>query len=360
LPKWSESESAIEQLAIGHRDGLFPLDESGDQGGKVEAHEKAKKLAFLFTRNRAKTLDKTYQKKINLTVRDFRVIVLSTSEAALKTIAEVAGHARIGGEEVRFIDVPVVEPGGIGVFDGVKLPSGRDAGEFGRMLADDLRQDALTNQGFAMDAFLKKFMRDPEAALARTKHHMRKFTAKLSLTLKTGPHQRICANFSLMYAAAALGIEYGILPWKKKPTRAAIEKCMAGAFVTLRNPSPLVPHATNFPNIEIVAHKLNDDLDRLTLISVKKGEPCSEEEVIQREKANGFRIGRKIFIKPQSWRCTDADKRLLIEHRILETQRDDVATIDRKIMGVSGKRRYYVIDGEKLASVVAAAVDQSE
>src|SRR5205807_1063344 len=43
LPRWSESESAIEQLAIGHRDGLFPLDESGDQDGKVGAHEKAKK-----------------------------------------------------------------------------------------------------------------------------------------------------------------------------------------------------------------------------------------------------------------------------------------------------------------------------
>ena len=129
LPKWSDSEVAIEELAIGHRDGLLPLDESGDQDGKVAAHEKAKQLAFLVSRNRARTLDKTYQKKINLTVRDFRVIVLSTSEFALKTIAEDAGHARIGGEEVRFIDVPVVEPGSIGVFDGVKVPSDREAGE---------------------------------------------------------------------------------------------------------------------------------------------------------------------------------------------------------------------------------------
>src|SRR6185437_10670290 len=101
--------------------------------------------AFLFARNRARTLDKTYQKKINLTVRDFRVIVLSTSEFALKAIAEEAGHARIRGEEVRFIDVPVVEPGSIGVFDGVNLPNGREAGEFGQMLADNLRRDALIN-----------------------------------------------------------------------------------------------------------------------------------------------------------------------------------------------------------------------
>ena len=272
LPKWSESESAIEQLAIGHRDGLFPLDESGDQDGKVEAHEKAKKLAFLFSRNRARTLDKTYQKKINLTVRDFRVIVLSTSESALKTIAEDAGHARIGGEEVRFIDVPVVEPGSIGVFDGVKVPSGREAGEFGRMLADNLRRDALSNQGFAMDGFLRKFMRNPEAALARTKHYMSEFTAKLSLTLETGPDQRICTNFSVLYAAAALGIEYGILPWKKKATRAAIEKCMASALATIRSSRPHDHHALVAPSIRAAASRLRDVLDRLTLIPVKKGE----------------------------------------------------------------------------------------
>jgi hypothetical protein len=119
----------------------------------------------------------------------------------------------------------------LGVFDRVKVPRGRDPSEFGRKLADKLRLDAEVNQGFVMDAFLKKFMRDPEAALTKIKQHMNDFTAKISLRLGSGPDQRICANFSLMYAAAALGIEYGILPWKKKTTRAAIKKCMAGAFI---------------------------------------------------------------------------------------------------------------------------------
>lgn len=356
LPKWSESESAIEQLAIGHRDGLLPLDESGDQDSKVEAHEKAKKLAFLFSRNRARTLDKTYQKKINLTVRDFRVIVLSTSEAALKTIAEAAGQPRIGGEEVRFIDVPVVEPGRVGVFDGVEVPSDRDHGEFGRILADNLRRDAVTNQGFAMDAFLKRLMRDPDAALSRTKHHMSQFTAKISLRLETGPDQRIGANFSLIYAAAALGIEYRILPWKKKATRVAIEKCMASALATIRSSPPPVHHALAAPTIKAAASRLSDLLDGLTLVPVKKGEPCSENEAHRRQQADGFRVAQKTLVKPQAWKAGEADKALLIEHQILQTQRSDVATLDRKIIGIPGKRRYYVIDEEKLA-VLAAGDD---
>jgi len=137
--------------------------------------------------------------KIKLAVRDFRVIVLSTSESALKEIAETAGQRRIGGEEVRFIDVPATEPGSVGVFDCVKVPSGRDPGEFCRMLADNLRRDAEINQGFAMDAFLRKFMRDPDAALAKVKQGMADFTAKVSLTRATGADHRICANFALMY-----------------------------------------------------------------------------------------------------------------------------------------------------------------
>lgn len=353
LPKWSDSETAIEQQAIGHRDGLYPLDESGDQNDKVEAHVKSKQLAFLFSRNRARTLDKSHQKKINLTVREFRVTVLSTSEFALKTMAEVAGQSRIGGEEVRFIDIPVVEPSGLGVFDGVELTSGRDPGEFGRMLADDLRRNAEIHQGFVMDAFLKKFMRDPEAAVARTKHHMSQFRAKLSLKLETGPHQRICDNFSVIYAAAALGIEYRILPWKKKPTQAAIEKCMAGAFATLRNSTTIASNATTIPCIESAVGELNGYLERLTLISVRKGKRCSQEEAVQRQRADGFRKEREILIKPKSWKPSAAAKNLLFEHQILRRHRSDAVTIERKVMGVPGKPRYYVIDQAKLEAATA-------
>jgi uncharacterized protein (DUF927 family) len=123
LPKWADSETGIEQLAIGHRDGLLPLDESGDQSGSMPVHEKAKTLAFLFARNRAKTLDKTYQKKVKLAVRDFRVIVLSTSESALKEVAETAGQPRDGGEEVRFIDIPATEPGSVHARAGCFFPT---------------------------------------------------------------------------------------------------------------------------------------------------------------------------------------------------------------------------------------------
>jgi hypothetical protein len=232
----------------------------------------------------------------------------------------------------------------------------------GQRLVNDLRRDAVENQGFAMDRFMRRIAKNPAAAVKKAKSHMARFEARVSLTLTltTGADRRIAANFAVIYAGAALAIEYGILPWKKNETRTAIENCMARAFATLRNPSTVPSHTVTVPSIESVARKLNDDLDRLNLVTARKGEPCSDEEAIRRQKANGFRIGRKIFIKRQSWKPTDAAKGLLIEHQILQTQRRDVATVDRKIMGVPGKRRYYVIDGERLAAVVAADSDQSD
>jgi hypothetical protein len=356
LPGWSDSISALEQLAVGHRDYVLPLDETGgNESGPIPIEKKAEDLAFMFGRNRGRALDKSHERKVNLSVKEFRVIALSTSETALKAIAERAAKSRIRGEEVRFIDVPSAEQDSPDIFDDLKLQSGEDRTKAGEKLVNALRRDSILNQGFAMDAFLKRLALNPIAAVKKAKFHIGKFEAEISLPLLTGADRRIAANFAVIYAGAALAIEFDVLPWKKKPTLAAIAKCMAAAFATTRNPSSPLSSTIAAPTLSTVATALRDHLDRLTLMKVEKGKPCSDEEASRRQKANGFRIGQKLFIKPQSWRCTDSDMRLFIKHQILETRRSDVATIDRKVMGVPGKRRYYVIDDDKLAAVIAAA-----
>jgi hypothetical protein len=343
---------------VGHRDGVLPLDDAGDEGGgPLPIHKKARLLAFMFGRNRRRNLDKSYEKKSKLTTKEFKVIALSTSEVALKAIAENAANPRLAGEEVRFTDVPAIEPGSIDIFDHLSLSAGDNPTKIGQRLVNELRREAINNQGFAIDAFLKCLARDPAAAIKKAKEHMAQFETKISSTLTTGADRRIAANFAVIYAGAALAIEFDVLPWKKKPTLAAIAKCMAAAFATIRNPSSPLSSTIAAPTIGTVATALRDHLDRLTLMKVEKGKPCSDEEASRRQKANGFRIGQKLLIKPQSWRCTDSDMRLLIKHQILETRRSDVATIDRKVMGVPGKHRYYVINDEKLCEILDAAKD---
>ncbi|TFW56901.1 DUF927 domain-containing protein [Bradyrhizobium sp. MOS001] len=354
LPGWADSIPGLEQLAVGHRDGILPLDDTADEGGStLPIQKKAKLFAFMFARNRGRNLDKSYEKKTNLSVKEFRVIALSTSEFALKAIAESAATSRIGGEEVRFIDVPAVEPGAAGIFDCLQLAADENPTEVRQRLVNELRLHAVENQGFAMDRYMRRVTKNPEAAVKRAKFHIAYFEAEVSSKLATGPDRRIAANFAVIYAGAALAIEYGILPWKKRETRAAIEKCMVGALATIRRSPTVVSNPGTISNIEGVARELDADLQRLTLVSLRKGERCSKEEAMRRESADGFRVDGDILIKPRSWRPSDAAKELLVEHQILRTQRSDAATIDRKVMGVPGKRRYYVIDQEKLEGALA-------
>jgi hypothetical protein len=360
LPGWSDSLPALEQLAVGHRDYLLPLDETGgNESGPISIENKARYLAFMFGQNRTRALDKSYEKKVNLAVKEFRAIGLSTSEFALKAIAQGAAKSRILGEEVRYIDVPSAEPGVPDIFDNLKLPAHQDRTKTGQKLVDALRDNSILNQGFAMDAFLKRLARDPAAAVKAAEAHMVRFKSRAS-DLNTGADHRIAANFAVIYAGAALAIDYGILPWGKNATRAAIMKCMAGAFATLRNLSSAPPRrVADTQSIGIVAATVKAHLSRLTLIRVKKGGACSEKETIRRREADGFLIGRQIFVKPKSLKIPAPDKLLLIKHKILETQRNDVATVDRKIMGVPGKPRYYIINKDKLAVVIAAVPDQA-
>jgi hypothetical protein len=357
LPGWSDSIPALEQLAVGHRDYLLPLDETSGDSGPIPIEKKAKHLAFMFGQNRGRALDKSHERKVNLVVKEFRVIALSTSETALKAIAEAAAKFRNRGEEVRFIDVPSAEPDSPDIFDNLQLSAGEDRAKAGQQLVNGLRLNSIKNQGFATDAFLKRLSLNPTAAVKKAKAHMEHFESHVSTPLVTGADHRIAANFAVIYAGAALAIEFDVLPWKKKPTLAAIAKCMAAAFATIRNPSSPLSSTIPAPTIRTVANALKDHLDGLTLVPVKKGESCSDEEASRRQEANGFRVGRRILVKRQAWKSTDADKQLLIKHKILETQRSDVVTIDRKITGVPGKHRYYIINEDKLAKVIAAVSD---
>jgi uncharacterized protein (DUF927 family) len=107
LPSWADSEPALEDLARGLRDCVMPLDETADGEDRTTPLEKkARILAFLIARNRPRRLSRIYERNNNLANREFRIIVISSSERALGQIARAAGRQRLGGEEVRFIDIP--------------------------------------------------------------------------------------------------------------------------------------------------------------------------------------------------------------------------------------------------------------
>jgi hypothetical protein len=354
LPGWADSEPGIEAQLLGHRDGLVPMDETGDADRGAESlPRKARTVAFLLARNRPRKLSKKYQKDHGLLGLDFRNIVLSSSERPLGAVAQALGLSRLGGEEVRLIDVPATEPGSSGIFDGnIRATPGKTLQETTKDLVEQMRVDARISQGHAGPAFLRRCMQDPKW-LETLQQYKTQFEAEAQLPDQHNAHYRIRSNFALIYAAAALAIDYGILLWGKKATFRAIEKCMRGALASLQanQPSPVRPYC------ELVAH-LKNRIATSKLEHVNLKQPTTSKQARKRRSADGLMVNGEIFLKPdrlRAWFPNHAELEALVEslkeRAALRIRRNDTPTCEQMIGGIPGKPRYYVLKKKVLKSL---------
>ncbi len=160
-------------------------------------------------------------------------------------------------------------------------------------------------------------------------------------------HYRVRSNFAVLYAAAALAIDYEILPWKKTPTFRAIEKCMRLALATLatgtKEPAATAPAV----DAHHLGRALKGRLAKAELVVVKPKQKVTEEQARARRKADGFKINGEIYVEPdrfKRWFPSQPERTSLKEQKVILAGREDTATIEKKIGGIEGKPRYYAID----------------
>ena len=173
-------DQAIEALARGHRDCVMPLDEFRRMANtKMPLEKKSRMVAFLIARNRPRKLSPTYERNHNLANREYRIILLSSSERALTQIARAAGEERLGGEEVRFLDVPASDDGSSGIVDGkIKAALGKTIRETTKDFVESLRVNAIKYQGHAFRATAprKVYFNDPANGLSSASRKRQKKT----------------------------------------------------------------------------------------------------------------------------------------------------------------------------------------
>ena len=347
LPSWADSEAALEALLRGHRDCMMALDESGDGEHQMRLERKARMRAFLIARNRPRKLSKVYERNNKLQPRESRNIVLSSSERALGQIAHAAGKERLGGEEVRFMDIPASDPDSLGIFDGNIEPApGKTLRETAKKLVETLKADAIKHQGYAFHDLMEKYVNDPHG-LEHLRNYKEQFERDAKLPDKHNAHYRVRSNFAVMYAAAALAIDYGILPWRKRPTFRAIEKCMRLALAALATGAREPPATLSAVDAHHVGRTLKELIAKAELVVVKPKQKVTEEQACTRQKADVFKINGKIYVKPdrfKRWIPTQRERNALKEQKVILIERDDTATVERKIGGIKGKPRYYAID----------------
>jgi hypothetical protein len=351
LPGWADSEAAIEDLLFGHRDGLVPLEEAADGEHQMAPEKKGRMLAFLLARNRPRKLAKVYERNNNLQGRETRNIVISSSERALGQIARAAGKGRLGGEEVRFIDIPASDPGSSGIFDGnIKPAPGKTLRETTKELIETLRANANKHQGYAFDELLEKYVNDKHG-LETLRKYKEQFEAEAEIPDKHNAHFRVRSNFAVMYGAAALAIDYGILPWKKGPTFRAVEKCMRLALATMTTGGnePAVSAGTVDPHV--IGQMLNEHIAKANIVVVTPKKKVTEKQAQTRQRADGFAINGMVYVKPKrfrKWIPSQPERNALKEQKVIRTDRNDTATIEKKIGGIAGKLRYYAVDIQTL------------
>jgi hypothetical protein len=350
LPSWADSEAGFEGQAMGHRDCVLPLDETADGEKEMPLERRARLLAFGIGRNRPRILSSTYERAHGLKGREYRVIVISSSERALRDIAIAAGIRRLGGEEVRLIDVPASEPDSLGVFDGRIKPA--DAGtplEVTKALADTLAASARRYQGHGFVAFLDKLIRDDGWQEKVTTYKLQ-FELAVKGPPSTAAVYRIQSNFAIIWAAGALAIDYGVLPWKKSQLRKAVEKCFRRALSVLQTPVPAKAVRPR-ENIAEVLKTLKEKLDQCQLCPITSRKKVSDDEIVSRQKADGFVISGVTYVKQgqlKAWFPDKSPRMALRQTGIFLTRRSDTPTVEKKIIGIKGKPRYYAIKARDL------------
>jgi putative DNA primase/helicase len=214
VQSWRATSNGLEGLAALHSDAALCLDEIGQAPGRT-----VMEMAYMFSNGVGKT--RASQDGSARRAKDWRGILLSTGEKSLSDkIIEEGGRVQ-AGQTVRLIDVPADAGSGLGIFE--DLHGHADA----RVFADAIKQSAATHYGHAARGFIRSIIENREAAVSALNAFLTDGVSLLCHDGASGQVQRVAKRFLLCAVAGEMASEWGILPWAKGESLAAVKVCFA-------------------------------------------------------------------------------------------------------------------------------------
>jgi hypothetical protein len=142
-----------------------------------------------------------------------------------------------------------------------------------------------------------------------------------------------------------------VLPWKKSRLLKAVKKCFHRAVGALQssNAAEEAKSTQSAPDDPVKALKEQLKTCKLRVVTPRKKVP--DDEIALRQKADGFVIDGVTYIKQDRLKAWVADKSNRIALRqagIFLATRPDTSTITKKVIGITGKPRYYAINASAL------------
>lgn len=231
LPSFSATQAAIRELGAFFNDMLLPINEFGAATGN--AGELALFLKALAYQNGEAT-SKRYSSILKHTgvvgrPEQVRGILVMNNEVSAGQIARASRRRRFEGEAIRLIDLPLLASGKATIFDLSKKPT--DA-SLSKELCQRIREGLDNNHGKASRKFLEHLVQNTKQSKSALIAAMDRFSTTLP-EMETPEANHMADNFALVYAAGALAIQLGILPFTEVQIRRATITCFERACRSL-------------------------------------------------------------------------------------------------------------------------------
>lgn len=226
VSSWKQTEAGFEETAEARNHGLLILDELKllDKNPE-EAARKAMGTCYMLGDGRGKKRWTGCQKS----PASWHLVILSAGERSLGQHASDGGLARMKGEEVRLVDVPVDDDQEHGVVH--SFSEGMNSGKFIEFIQNQCGQ----YYGTAGPEFVRRLLRKGESKIRdKLEYLIDKFLVHHEMdNCDDGVQRRIALRFALAYASGIMAVNLKILPY----TRGDIMKAVSDCYCMAKKPA---------------------------------------------------------------------------------------------------------------------------
>jgi len=336
---WRTTGNAIESLAVEHNECVLILDELG-QVDPQDAGDIAYTLGNGQSKARMNRFGNTRASS------SWRLLFLSTGEIGLAEHVTSAEKQIRAGQEVRLLDIPSDAGRGLGLFENIHGAASPQA------FADNLQVESERYFGTAAEALLTKLTTSPEelaSAVATVKQWQARFVHENVLADAHGQVFRAAGRFGLIAAVGEYCTSIGVLPWALGEAMDGITRCF-NAWLETRGGSQASEEVRALAQVRRFLELHGES--RFTPVNQNGIEDTFSPRTIYRAGFSKSIEGdsKEYWVLPEVYRtelCRGLDPRLvtrvLLEAGILQRGTDEKATIPKRLPGIDGTSRVYII-----------------
>lgn len=236
LPSWNSSERALFELAAAHSDICLVVDDTERGTGRVAARlEHLERMVHTLTSGESRSYAKTVSGAEQLPLLRFNCLALSSSPKALEDYCRETDRPRTDGDRARLLELRVPHGDIGGIWEGHSFSKEKHVS--GSREASDLMNEQVRKfYGVAGQAWIK-YLVGREDLAGQVKSRQNKFLQQLDREMGS-VEGRIAAKLGLLYAAGAIAIKAGVLPWKREKVLEISNRALRIILDTAFSPSP--------------------------------------------------------------------------------------------------------------------------